>query len=100
MKIDPRSLGIGNFPELPAAGGKDRPIGGAQFGQLLKEAMASVDALQKDGMAAETSFARGENVELHDVLIKIEEAEVAYKTMIGIRNKLVDAYREIVRMGV
>jgi flagellar hook-basal body complex protein FliE len=66
----------------------------------LKDAIASVDHLQRDSEAAQASFARGEAPDLHDVLIRIEEAEVAFKTMMEVRNKLVDAYREIMRMGV
>ena len=72
---------------------------GANFGTALKEAIGSVDRLQKQSEAAQTAYARGEPVDLHDVLIKIEEAELAFKTMVEVRNKLVDAYREIMRMG-
>jgi flagellar hook-basal body complex protein FliE len=72
---------------------------GADFGVSLKEAIDSVDRLQKESESAQASFARGEDVDLHDVLIRIEEAEVAFKTMMEVRNKLVDAYREVMRMG-
>jgi flagellar hook-basal body complex protein FliE len=72
---------------------------GASFADSLKEAILEVDDLQKQSEAAQLSYAREEDVNLHEVLIKIEEAEVAFKTMMQIRNKLVDAYREIMRMG-
>ncbi len=73
--------------------------GRPSFGELLEEAIASVDRLQREGEAAQAAFARGEEVDLHDVLLKVEEAEIAFKTMMEIRNKLVEAYREIMRMG-
>ena len=72
---------------------------GSAFAETLKEAVRDVDALQHESESAQLAFARHADVDLHDVLIKIEEAEVAFKTMMEIRNKLVDAYREVMRMG-
>ena len=92
---------VGGLPEIAPKDGSPRTAGAApSFGQALKDAIASVDHLQRDSEAAQSSFARGEEVDLHDVLIRIEEAEVAFKTMMEVRNKLVDAYKEIMRMGV
>jgi len=89
----------GDLAEI--SGQAARPAGSRpSFGELLEEAIASVDRLQREGEEAQAAFARGEDVDLHDVLLKVEEAEVAFKTMMEIRNKLVEAYREIMRMGV
>jgi flagellar hook-basal body complex protein FliE len=91
---------IGGLEEMPrpvsqgAAGGE-----GDAFGRVLKDAIAKVDGLEKESEAAQAAFAKGGDVELHDVIIRIEEAEVAFKTLMEVRNKLVDAYREIMRMG-
>jgi flagellar hook-basal body complex protein FliE len=75
-----------------------RPQGGG-FAETLKNAIRTVDQLQHESEAAQLAFARREPIDLHDVLIKIEEAEVAFKTMMEVRNKLVESYREIMRMG-
>jgi len=103
--MDPLSMipKIGNITgpmgaERVTPGGKVSGAG-PSFGDTLKDAIASVDRLQKESESAQASFAHGEDVDLHDVLIKIEEAEVAFKTMMEVRNKLVDAYREVMRMG-
>lgn len=82
-------------PGAPAPSRKD----GADFGGILKDAIRSVDRLQQESETAQASYARGDDVDLHDVLIRIEEAEVAFKTMMEVRNKLVEAYREVMRMG-
>jgi flagellar hook-basal body complex protein FliE len=94
---------IGSFAgpggvEAPGAASSSRKEG-ADFGGILKDAIRSVDRLQQESETAQASFARGDDVDLHDVLIKIEEAEVAFKTMMEVRNKLVEAYREVMRMG-
>jgi len=72
---------------------------GSGFAETLERAIDAVDALQHESEAAQHAYARNEDVDLHDVLIKVEEAEVAFKTMMEIRNKLVEAYREVMRMG-
>jgi flagellar hook-basal body complex protein FliE len=95
-KIGPITGPVG--VERPASPGKAAD-GSPSFGDTLKDAIRSVDRLQQESEVAQASFARGEDVDLHDVLIKIEEAEVSFKTMMEVRNKLVDAYREIMRMG-
>lgn len=90
---------VTGFEEL-ASSGVERSSGSASaFAERLKEAVRSVDGLQQESEAAQVAYARGADIDLHDVLIKIEEAEVAFKTMMEIRNKLVDAYREVMRMG-
>jgi flagellar hook-basal body complex protein FliE len=72
---------------------------GAAFAESLADAVRTVDGLQKDSEAVQAAFARGADVELHDVLIKVEEAEVAFRAMMEVRNRLIDAYRQIMQMG-
>jgi flagellar hook-basal body complex protein FliE len=89
---------IRGLEELARPAGPSRTAGAA-FAESLKEAIHTVDGLQKESEAAQAAFARGEDVELHDVLIKVEEAEVAFRAMMEVRNRLIDAYRQIMQMG-
>jgi flagellar hook-basal body complex protein FliE len=45
-------------------------------------------------------FIAGEQVDLHQVMISVEKTEIAFRLALQLRNKLVDAYREIMRMQV
>jgi flagellar hook-basal body complex protein FliE len=45
-------------------------------------------------------MARGESVDLHQVMIGLEENSVNFNVALGIRDKLVEAYREVMRMQV
>ncbi len=71
-----------------------------QFGQMLQEALAKVnnDILTAEQLAQD--FALGKNVELHQVVIAAEQANLALQLTIQIRNKILDAYQEIMRMQV
>ncbi|MFQ5767366.1 MAG: flagellar hook-basal body complex protein FliE [Acidobacteriota bacterium] len=39
-------------------------------------------------------------MDLHEVLLAVNKAELTFKAMMQVRNKLLDAYRDIIRMGV
>ncbi len=88
------------IPEIGAPGlSQPRTTRGHGFADALKEAVHEVDELQKTSEAAQLSYARGDQIDLHDVLIKVEEAELTFKAMMEVRNKLLEAYQEIMRMG-
>ena len=72
----------------------------AKFTELFTEMLNSVDGLQKDSAALQTAFQNGEPVELHQIMIKAEEAGIAMDLLLEIRNKLINAYNDIMRMPI
>ena len=46
------------------------------------------------------SFASGEIKNVHDVMIAVEEADIAFQLMMEIRNKLMKAFEEVIKMTV
>jgi flagellar hook-basal body complex protein FliE len=95
----PRIGPIGGIGELRGPAAAPPPGSATRFTEALTDAIGTVDALQHKSEAAQADFARGAPVELHDVLIEIEEAEIAFRTMMEVRNKIVEAYRDVMRMG-
>ena len=65
--------------------------------QAIGEQMASVQAGATD---ATNAVLVGNNVDSHDVMIAAQEAGLAFDLMLEVRNKLVEAYQEIMRMQV
>ncbi len=74
--------------------------GQKSFVEFLQESLNSVNEVQLDADKAAQSFAKGENIQLHEVLVAMEKADVALRTVTAFRNKLVEAYQEIMRMPV
>jgi flagellar hook-basal body complex protein FliE len=74
--------------------------GGVQFTELLADMLSSVNQLQSESSAAQTALMNGEPVELHQVMIKAEEAGLAMDLLLEIRNKLVTAYNDLTRMPI
>lgn len=68
------------------------------FGEMLTESMVKVNDLQKDADVAMQRLASGQSKNLHETLLAVERAEIAFKTMNQVRLKVIEAYREIMRM--
>jgi flagellar hook-basal body complex protein FliE len=85
--------GAGPAPAAPAAGQ-------GSFATVLKDALQEVDQLQRKADAAITSFASGDKASLHDTMIAMEQADVSFRLMVQVRNKIVEAYQEIMRIQV
>ena len=60
--------------------------------------IGDVNDLQMESAQLQQAFLAGEPVELHQVMIKAEEAGLSMDLLLEIRNKLVNAYNEIIRM--
>ncbi|MCC6445230.1 MAG: flagellar hook-basal body complex protein FliE [Armatimonadetes bacterium] len=70
------------------------------FAEVLGNALGEVDALQKRGQAMQQAYATGEVQEIHQVMMALEEASLAMQLTLQVRNKVVDAVQEIMRMQV
>ena len=75
-----------------------KEVQGGGFSARLQELVGEVDGLQDHASGMQTRAIRGEDVEVHDVMIAAEEASLAMSLMIEVRNKLVEAYQELMRM--
>ncbi|HLZ31811.1 MAG TPA: flagellar hook-basal body complex protein FliE [Chloroflexota bacterium] len=83
---------MGSSP-APAAGGAD-------FGSALKDAVGALGQLGAQADASSLALAKGEPVDLHEVMLNTEHASLGFSMALQVRNKLVDAYTEVMRMSV
>lgn len=68
------------------------------FFDMLKSKLDEVNNQQINAENTTESFIKGENTNIHDVLLTTEEAKMSLELAVQIRNKIVDAYQEINRM--
>lgn len=71
-----------------------------KFSAVLNEAISRVDQTQKISDTATAKLVRGEDVDLHNVMIAAQKANIALSATVEVRNKVVEAYQEIIRMPV
>jgi flagellar hook-basal body complex protein FliE len=88
-------------PILPTLGtGATPAVGGADFGSALKDAVGALGQLGAQADASSLSMAKGDPIDLHEVMLNTEQASLGFSMALQVRNKLVDAYTEVMRMSV
>ncbi len=89
---------------VEATNSRTAPTGqkvGADFGDMLSQAISNVNGLQKSSSDLQMRFDRGdEGISLSDVMIARNKSTVAFEATIQVRNKLVEAYKELMNMPV
>ncbi len=72
----------------------------SSFDTILKSSIDEVNNLQKNAEKAMADIATGEVKDLHQAAIAIDKAEISMKMMLEIRNKALNAYKEILRTQI
>ncbi len=88
-------LKLSDAPDLNRAQG---PEIGSSFSDMLSKSISDVNKLQVEANSAMERLASGKSKNLHETLLAVERAEIAFKTMNQIRQKVLDAYKEVMRM--
>ena len=83
---------------LPLPGGKGQE--GSDFKQLVQHYLEEVSELQQKADKSVFELASGKTDDLHQVVAAITEADLSFRLMMQIRNKLLEAYQQIMRMQV
>ena len=86
-------------PEIraPRSQGNEK---GAGFGEILKDAISTVNELQKQSDQEIQKLMTGESQDLHTTVIAMQKADLSFQMMMQVRNKIVQAYQEIMRMQI
>jgi flagellar hook-basal body complex protein FliE len=71
---------------------------GTGFGDVLKDAISTVNELQKQSDQEIQKYMTGESQDLHTTVIAMQKADLSFQMMMQVRNKIVQAYQEIMRM--
>lgn len=88
--------------DLEKAGAAAKPTQGAEggFANVLKDSISEVNRLQQKADASISALATTGEASLHETMIAMEEASVSFKLMMQVRNKIVEAYQEVMRIQV
>lgn len=95
---------ITNLPALPNLDQlTSSPAGGVAdgegaFGSVLKNAINQVEQLHGSAEQQVTDLLKGDRSDVHNVMIAVEKADIAFQLMMQVRNKIVSAYQEVSRM--
>ena len=103
MAVNPIEL----LRQIPAGGvagvertGTRQMTGTPSFGETLKRFISEVNDLQLEANQQMKLMAAGQAENLHDVMIAVEKASISFELLMEIRNKVLEAYQELMRMQV
>jgi len=96
MLIDPIGLGGGEALSSVKMG---EPKGAAPFTDVLKHSIQQVETVQTEANQAISGLMVGKS-DLHQTMIAIQKADISFQLMMQVRNKIVQAYEEMVRMQI
>lgn len=87
---------------LPTAAQPDSavPANTQPFANQLSRGLQELDGAVKQGESVHLEILSGQMTNLHEVAARIKQSDLTFKFALATRNKLVEAYREIMRMGV
>lgn len=104
MRINPISVTPAKLPDLtPAskASSKEGVAGGPEsFGATLKDAAREVNGLQIQADKLAQKMATGDIEDVHQAMIAMQKASLAMQFTVQVRNKIIDAYQEIMRTQI
>jgi flagellar hook-basal body complex protein FliE len=88
-------------PLQPALPGASAPQGvQAPFGQLVTDGLNQLNEQLKTSQTDLQQLALGETQSLHEVMVRLEESRIAFQVMLQARNRVLEAYQEVMRMQV
>lgn len=93
-KFDEVFQGISEKLEIPVTDNRK------SFSEMLSSQISGVNNLQKEADVAIQKLVTGKTKNVHETMLAVEKAEIAFKMMNQIRTKVIDAYRETMRMQI
>lgn len=70
------------------------------FAAVLKQAVERVEGMRRQADESVMRLLAGENEEVHQTVLAVQKAELAFELFLEVRNKVVQAYQEIMRMPI
>ena len=70
------------------------------FSDMLASSITEVNSLQTEADVAIQKLASGQSGNIHETMLAVEKADIAFRTMNQVRLKVIDAYKEIMRMQI
>lgn len=85
---------------MSAAAGKDASAEKMDFGRMLKDYITRVDQAQQSSATAIQEMLAGKSKDVLPVVAAVAKADLSFKLLMGIRNKVVEAYKQTMNMQV
>ena len=95
--------GVGNVGGVGHVGGAARqeaPAGKADFGKMLNDYLGDVNNKQQASYEAMKDLIAGKTQDILPVVNAVAQADMSFKLLMGVRNKVIEAYKQTMNMQV
>jgi flagellar hook-basal body complex protein FliE len=82
--------------DMPKVGGSDNKK--ADFANVVKNYISNVDELQQSSNMSIKDLLSGKNEDITSVVSEVAKADISFKLLVGVRNKLIEAYKQTMNM--
>lgn len=86
--------------QVPQPQAPGQAEGGKSFADTLKDAVGQVNQAQREADVKMQELSTGKTHNIHDVMLTTEKADISLRLMTQVRNKIIEAYQEIMKMQV
>jgi flagellar hook-basal body complex protein FliE len=94
-----KPLGMNLQPERAAAPTAAAAGSGVvEFSKMLLDGVLSINAAQNESNQLVSNFIAGKGPEVHNLMLNVEKANLSLELAVQIRNKIIDAYNEVMRI--
>ena len=87
-----------NAAQIAQATAQSAPL--ASFQQFFADAVSQTNSLQNQAQEAQRRLLVGESDDLHGVMIAMEKSSLSFQLTLAVRNKVIEAYQEVMRMQI
>lgn len=98
MKVE--TFTLNNFADIGQAKKEVNETAKTSFSDVLKDSIKKVSELEKEADQEVEKLAKMESGDIHNTMIAIQKADISFQMMMQVRNKIISAYEEIMRMQV
>ncbi|MBC6907102.1 flagellar hook-basal body complex protein FliE [Saccharophagus sp. K07] len=93
--------GVEKVGQSQIATQRPEQVNGPRFSDLFSQAVNKVNSVQQASNATSAAYMRGDpNVDITDVMIASQKSTVAFQAMTQVRNKVVEAYKDVMNMPI
>jgi flagellar hook-basal body complex protein FliE len=93
--------GFQELTPLNTTGLQEKPMGSEKpFGEFLKGAIEEVNQLEVEADQSIDSLTKGESKDIHQTMIAMQKADISLQLLMKVRDKAVDAYKQLMQMGI
>jgi flagellar hook-basal body complex protein FliE len=93
-------IGIGPTLDLVCRSASEEPAPDGPFAHVIDKYLREARAKQQAADQAVVDLATGKTENIHEVMLAVTKADLTFRTFLQVRNRLIDAYQEIMRMAV